>query len=421
MRTLAPTLRLLVCVFTFPSLIVIVEAFLAPSFTFSTAAEATKQHRRQQATKTTTTTTSTTHSINPTSASSFTLLSSSIGDACGLSYNEPLYRPPGEWRSLILQVTEGCSWNHCTFCEMYQSKTFHMKKLDTIEQELKQIVKVGGGPYVRDVFLADGDAMTIPTNQLLSILQLINQYLPKVRRISSYCLPRNIKYKTVDDLRLLKENKLSLVYIGCESGSDIVLQAVSKGETYSSSLDALNKLKEAKIKRSVMILLGLGGKILSKEHAIESAKLVTTSQPEYLSVLTTSFPKGKQRVVDGYQNNLQDLYDNNIYSNTTNHNSSHHNKSLSFEQLTSPREVLEELECFLGNVNIPETNGKTIFRSDHASNYFVLKGRLGRDKQRMLNELRSVLLKLLSFEEGDENHGDDEISKYIRPEWSRGL
>ena len=170
-----------------------------------------------------------------------------------------------------------------------------------------------------------------------------------------------------------------------------------------------------------MILLGLGGKILSKEHAIESAKLVTTSQPEYLSVLTTSFPKGKQRVVDGYQNNLQDLYDNNIYSNTTNHNSSHHNKSLSFEQLTSPREVLEELECFLGNVNIPETNGKTIFRSDHASNYFVLKGRLGRDKQRMLNELRSVLLKLLSFEEGDENDGNDEISNYIRPEWSRGL
>mmetsp|Transcript_17381 Transcript_17381/g.22599 ORF Transcript_17381/g.22599 Transcript_17381/m.22599 type:complete len:351 (+) Transcript_17381:64-1116(+) len=311
----------------------------------------------------------------------------SLGDTCGLTYNEPVFRPPAEWRSLILQVTEGCSWNRCTFCEMYQTKNFRIKSMDVLENELMQIVQAGGAPHVRDVFLADGDAMALPTQRMVQVLQLIHKYLPKVRRISSYCLPRNIRHTSVSDLKELRSNGLSLVYIGCESGNDKVLQGINKGETFESSLSALEKLGDANIKRSVMILLGLGGTNLTLEHAEDSARLVNAAPPEYLSVLTTSFPLGKQRVESGYQQEL----------------------GVDFQELT-PRQSLQELERLLELVDIPVSSGKTIFRSDHASNYLVLKGRLGRDKGRLLDELQAVL----NAPESDDIYN-------LRPEWARGL
>ena len=312
-------------------------------------------------------------------------LHSSLGESCGLSYEEPLFRPPAEWRSLILQVTIGCSWNKCTFCEMYQDKSFRAKPIQDICDELDQVISAGGAPYVRDVFLADGDAMTLPTGQLILILDAIQERFPNVRRISSYCLPRNIRGKSVESLATLRSKGLSLVYIGCESGDDTVLAAIEKGETYDSSLQALGKLEQAGIKRSVMILLGLGGKELSKTHAINSALLCTSAKPEYLSVLTTSFPRGKERVEEGCAK-----------------------QNIFFEEL-SPREVLKELELFLKSMNLPR-DAKTIFRADHASNYFVLKGRLGRDKNRLISELRSVL---------DAPPEDDRYN--LRPEFLRGL
>jgi len=186
-------------------------------------------------------------------------LSSSLGELCGLSYQEPVYRPPAEWRSLILQVTIGCSWNKCTFCEMYQDKTFKARPIEDIITELDRIVDANGAPHVRDVFLADGDAMTLPTGHLDQILDAIAERLPSVRRVSSYCLPRNIRGKSWQALENLRSKGLSLVYVGCESGDDTVLSAVQKGESYQSSLDALQKLEKAGIKHSVMILLGLGG------------------------------------------------------------------------------------------------------------------------------------------------------------------
>ena len=299
----------------------------------------------------------------------------------GLQYEEPVFRPPAEWQSLILQVTIGCSWNKCTFCEMYQTKQYTFKSLEDIENDL-QFVTDAEIPF-RDVFLADGDAMTLPTKQLLSIIQLINQYFPSIRRISSYCLPRNVKNKSVEDLKLLRDAGLSLVYIGCESGNNKVLEAVNKGETFDTSLDALAKLKEAGMKRSVMILLGLGGSVYSKEHAIDSAKLASMASPEFLSVLTTSFPLGLDRVQEGYGDEEE-------------------------FQILTPRQGLEELRLFLDNVQM-ESN-RTIFRSDHASNYLVLKGRLGRDKQRLLDQLDAVL-----------NAPEEEDVYNLRPEWARGL
>lgn len=182
---------------------------------------------------------------------------SSIGDACGIDDEEPVFRPPAaEWRSLILQVTIGCSWNACTFFEMYLSKEFQAKQMDAIVDELDQVVAAGGAPHVRGVFLADGDAMTFPTGKLEAILGAINERLPRVRRILSYCLPRKVQGKSAEALPRQRSKGLSLVYVGCESGDDVVLSAVEKGETAERSLEALEKLKEAGIKRSIMILLG---------------------------------------------------------------------------------------------------------------------------------------------------------------------
>lgn len=272
---------------------------------------------------------------------------------------------------------------------MYQDKSFRARRLDDVLAELDAVVAAGGARHVRDVFLADGDAMTLPTSSLERILDAIRERFPRVRRVSSYCLPRNVRGKSAEALSKLRSKGLSLVYVGCESGSDTVLSAVEKGETYESSLTALKKLEDANIKRSVMILIGLGGKRHSFEHATKSAALCSEAKPDFLSLLTTSFPRGKGRVEEGYRGTQEG------------------NSGVDapvFEEL-SMRETLEEMKVFLESLDIPR-KGRTIFRSDHASNYFTLKGILGRDKGRLLFELQQVL-------DGDESR--------LRQESMRGL
>ena len=297
-----------------------------------------------------------------------------------INYIEPLFRPPSEWKSLILQVTNGCSWNKCTFCDMYTSdnKKFRPKKIDQIEQEI--IAVANSGITTRRVFLADGDAMMLPFNRLKEILTLIKQYLPQVSRVSSYCLPRNLSNKTVEQLAELRALGLKLMYVGCESGDDQVLALIEKGETYQSSLIALTKIKQAGMKSSVMILNGLGGPQLSHQHAINSAKLMNEAQPNYLSTLVVSFPLGEQRFADSFiQASLQP-----------------------FRQLTQ-HELFTEMEILLSELDLQQT----IFRSDHASNYLVLKGVLGDDKEALLNQIRLALK-----QPNDVN---------LRQEWQRGL
>ncbi|MDX1696427.1 MAG: radical SAM protein, partial [Ketobacteraceae bacterium] len=217
-----------------------------------------------------------------------------------MQYIEPVFRPPSEGRSLILQVTNGCSWNKCTFCEMYTQpqKKFRVKPAEELEQELIKLK-----PYaaqVRRVFLADGDAMTLSFRRLESILDLVHQYFPNVQRISSYCLPRNLKNKSVEQLARLREMGLSLMYVGCESGDDEVLGYVQKGETFASSLEALEKIRQAGMKSSVMILNGLGGDRFWEQHAVNSARLMNAAQPDYLSTLVVSFPLGVERFAEGF-------------------------------------------------------------------------------------------------------------------------
>ncbi|MBT8059210.1 MAG: radical SAM protein, partial [Gammaproteobacteria bacterium] len=177
-----------------------------------------------------------------------------------LPYTEPVFRPPSEARSLILQVTNGCSWNRCTFCEMYTQpqKRFRLKPQEEIERELATVA--ASSPDIRRIFLADGDAMTLSVRRLRLILEAIRRELPGVERVSSYCLPRNLKNKTGTDLAELRSLGLELYYVGCESGDDEILDRVSKGETFESSLSALRKIKDAGARSSVMILNGMGGK-----------------------------------------------------------------------------------------------------------------------------------------------------------------
>ncbi|GLX79127.1 radical SAM protein [Thalassotalea insulae] len=293
-----------------------------------------------------------------------------------LSYIEPVFRPPSEWKSLILQVTNGCSWNQCTFCEMYtaEQKKFRPKKTDQIEQELQSIA--ASGIPVHRVFLADGDAMMLPFNRLKEILLLIKQYLPQVTRVSSYCLPRNLKNKTVEQLHELSLLGLKLMYIGCESGDDQVLALVEKGETFESSLEALNKIKQAGMKSSVMILNGLGGPKYSQQHAVNSAKLMNAAQPDYLSTLVVSFPLGEERFAQGFNGEFRQL---------------------------SQQELFQEMQWLLQELKLE----KTIFRSDHASNYLVLKGILGQDKEKLLAQVNTALT------------APSEVQ--LRQEWQRGL
>ncbi|MCU7875976.1 MAG: radical SAM protein [Candidatus Thiodiazotropha sp. (ex Lucinoma borealis)] len=293
-----------------------------------------------------------------------------------LNYIQPVFRPPSEAQSLILQVSISCSWNKCTFCEMYTEpqKRFKPKPIDEIRNELQQFVSMD--IPLRRVFLADGDAMTLSYRRLHEIMQAVNEYLPDIQRVSAYCLPRNIKNKSVDELQRLRDMGLEMVYVGCETGDDLVLERVNKGESWQTSLDALLKLQQAGIRRSVIILNGLGGARYSEQHALNSASLMNESQPEYLAMLVVSFPKGQQRLQQGYAGEFQML---------------------------NLRQLLEEMEVMLSSLNLE----KTIFRSDHASNYLILKGVLNKDKERLLNQVRTALA--------------NPESTSFRAEWQRGL
>ncbi|MGY8810321.1 MAG: radical SAM protein [Pseudomonadales bacterium] len=291
-----------------------------------------------------------------------------------VSYIEPVFRPPSEAHSLILPVTNGCSWNKCTFCEMYTAPQKKFRARDEAEV-MEEIRRVGESYIVQRIFLADGDAMVLPARRLLRILEAIRENIPSVERVTSYCLPRNIKRKSVEELRELKEAGLQMLYVGAESGDDEVLARVNKGETFASTADALNKAGEAGLQRSVMILNGLGGKALSTQHAANSAKLVNLTQPEFVSTLVVNFPQGLERFKAQYPD---------------------------FEELDQSA-LFNELQQFVGALALDNT----VFRSDHASNALVLKGVLGEDKARLLAQIENAIVRPERAQ--------------LRPEWMRGL
>lgn len=293
-----------------------------------------------------------------------------------IRYVEPVFRPPSEAQSLILPVTDGCSWNNCTFCEMYTAPQKKFRARD--EEEIIESIRLTAqryGDQVRRVFLADGDALVLPTRRLLTVIAAIRTHLPAVRRISSYCLPRNLLKKTQAEMNELAAAGLSMVYVGAESGDDQVLAAVNKGESFETTCAALDKLGAAGITRSVMILNGLGGKVYSRQHAEQSARLANATQPEYLATLVVSFPQGEQRFRAGFP---------------------------AWEPLDQ-QALFVEMEQFLAQLELK----RTVFRSDHASNWLVLKGTLGAEKERLLAEVRQAIA------------APDQAA--LRPAWARAL
>lgn len=275
-------------------------------------------------------------------------------------YSYPLYRPPSESKSLIIQITEGCSHNKCAFCYMYKTKKFRVKNDKEILEhiiELKKIYKSAGR-----IFIADGDFLALNPDRILSILKLIKTYFSESTRISAYAGPLNIINKTKEELDQIRNAGLDFLYLGIESGSDEVLSIMNKGVSSSQMIEVGKKIKKSGFTLSCMLISGLGGKLLSNEHALLSAKVSSEIKPDYLSLLTL--------LVDE-DTSLNKLLEDGNFS------------------LLSASEILEETLLFLKNIEL----NNTIFRSNHPSNYLNLKGVLSEDKDRMILQIEEHLRK----------------------------
>lgn len=273
-------------------------------------------------------------------------------------YEGVVYRPPSEARSLIIQATIGCSHNKCKFCTMYKGKKFRMKKKEEIIDDLIQMHN--DYKYTKRVFLADGDALIMKMSDLKEILNKINELYKNVQRIGIYASPKSIMTKSVEELKELRNLNLKIAYLGVESGDDEVLELMDKGVNSKQMLSAALRIKESKIELSTMILSGLGGKDLYKNHAFNSAKLISKIKPDYLSLLTLLVEESSD---------LNKMINNNEF------------------KLLNPKEVLDETKIFIENLQLENT----LFRSNHASNYVNLQGVLNEDKSRILKEIDDAM------------------------------
>lgn len=284
-----------------------------------------------------------------------------------MRYEGTVYRPPSEGRSLIVQATIGCSHNKCTFCEMYKDKKFRMRNIDEVFEDLRSAR--ARYSYIEKIFLADGDALIIPTNRLILILDEINSLFPECKRITVYASPKSILLKSPEELSLLKEHGLYMVYLGLESGDDTILAAVNKGASSSQLIEAGKRIKDADIKISCTLISGLGGKEKWTEHAINSAKVINEIDPDYLGLLTL---RVENRLI---------------------------NKDVINGRLTllSAKEVLEEAHLLIKNLDL----SNCVFRSNHASNYVSLGAVLGDEKEELLQDIEEILKKDELFANAD--------------------
>ena len=275
------------------------------------------------------------------------------------TYDTPVFRPPSEARSFILRVTRGCAHNKCTYCNMYRGVPFQILKDEEISRQIALAAHYGKD-RVRRVFLADGDALVLPTAKLLKILQALRDTFPKLQRVSSYAAPKDILRKSEEELRQLKEAGLQLLYYGMETGDDATLKAVNKGVNGEEAVEAGRRVTASGMKLSIMVILGLAGKEGSKRHALETAKAINIIQPTMWSALCLMLYRGSE-LLDQFERG-------------------------EFNPL-SPAECMEELYTIMENVNFPEDK-HCLFRSNHISNYIPLAGTLPKDKQRLLREIK---------------------------------
>lgn len=270
-----------------------------------------------------------------------------------------VFRPPSEANSFILRVTIGCAHNRCTFCSMYRDVQFRARPLSEIEPIIQKTARYY--PGIRRVFLADGDALVLSTDRLLAVIDLLKANFPKLSRISCYGGPLDILRKTPADLQLLKQAGMQLVYLGIESGDDEVLARVQKGVTSEQMIEAGQKIIAAGMKLSAMLVLGLGGRELSRQHAINSARVASAINPTMLSALTLMLHRGTPLRAEAEQGLFQPL---------------------------SPYEFVLELKEL---VNSLDMHAPCIFRSNHVSNMLPLAGTLPDDKNSLLRQAEDAL------------------------------
>jgi len=194
-----------------------------------------------------------------------------------MKYEGAIIRPPSEAESLILQITVGCSHSRCTFCPSYKAKRFRIKTFQEIQEDIDEAAQFGRA--IERVFLADGDALIVPQPRLREIMDYLNEKLPGLRRVGTYANAKGVLKKTADELRGLKEAGLGIIYLGVESGDQVVLDRIKKGTTYERLLQAGRMVKAAGIKLSVTVLLGIGGSERSREHAVATGRILTEMGP----------------------------------------------------------------------------------------------------------------------------------------------
>lgn len=289
-------------------------------------------------------------------------------------YDEPLYRPPSEARSLILQLTLGCSWNRCTYCAMYRQKTFRVRPLEEVLREIRAVAPQAQA--YRRVFLADGDALAAPDDILEAVLTEIRERLPQIQRVGIYAESQSILKKGVEGLARLRELGLGIVYFGAETGDEVTLRQIRKGATRRRQVEASRTVTEAGMKLSMMLLLGLAGVEGAERHATATGTFLAEAAPSYAAALTVTPVPGTE-LYDAVRDGSFVLPD-------------------QWGMLQELAWILESCEGYRGP-----------FHANHASNYLPLKLRLPRDREKAIGLIEAVLR-------------ERDPSRLV-PEWARGL
>ncbi|MFL6486501.1 MAG: radical SAM protein [Nitrososphaera sp.] len=276
-----------------------------------------------------------------------------------LVYDYPLYRPPSEAGSTIFQVTLGCSFNKCSFCNMYRTKEYVERPWEEIKSEIDMVVKFY--PDTRRIFLADGDALNLPKDRMVEILQYLKQNFPRLERISCYAMPKNILQKGDQELAELRAAGLQMMYIGIESGNDIVLKKVTKGATYKTILQACQRVRAHNYVMSCMVILGLGGKTYTREHIADTAQILSESSPDYVGALTLHLEEG---IYNEFMSKFSEQF-------------------IPLDDL----DLLDELEALIDGF---QPSRQVIFRANHASNVYSIGGTMPQDREKLLTLIRKL-------------------------------
>ncbi len=289
-----------------------------------------------------------------------------------MRYRGLVIRPPSEAGSYILQVTYGCSHNACTFCPTYTGVRFARRDMDDVLADINEASRMI--PRARRVFLADGNALCLPSSDLEAILTELRRAFPYLERVGIYANASDVEEKSDEELERLARIGLGIVYLGLESGDDRVLARVRKKDDSETMIKAVLRLKDAPIATSIIVLLGLGGREGSRDHALKSAQVASRMDPDYLSALTLMVVPGTP------------LY--------------REQEAGEFE-LPGQQALLEELRLFLEDCEL----SNCVFRTNHASNYLPLRGVLSRDKEGLIEVIDSAIQR----------------PELLRPEYTRGL